>query len=189
MLPDFELIQKGKYEPFLRENDIHSFHQLTDFIAKLPYGRTTNRTNFLEVFELKKGTCSSKHAILSDLCELNHHAEIELMVGVFLMDSSYNLKIKPVLEKYSLAFIPEAHCYLRYQGKRYDFTTKNSHASSFEYKLVREQRCDSNQVIDWKPMIHQHFISSWIKRNSIPYSESELWEIREECIKSLNVEN
>jgi hypothetical protein len=186
MLPDFQLIEKGSYQKHLENEGISTLHQLVDFVRALPYGRTPSRENFSELFEYQKGTCSTKHAFLAEVCLLNHQDEVELMVGIFLMNEDYSSKIKPILDQYDLKAIPEAHCYLRYQGQRYDFTSKHSKATDFEQTLVREQRCDPNQVGDWKPMIHQHFIGAWLQRNQLPFSLDQLWKIREECINSLS---
>lgn len=186
MLPDFELIDKGIYASYLEENEIQSFHHLIQFLQVLSYGRTSQRDNFSLQFTEKVGTCSSKHGLLEAFCELNKVLEIELMVGIFLMNEDYHPKVKPILEKYQLKSIPEAHCYLRYDGQRYDFTSPKSDVKQFEPFLVREQRCDSHQVFDWKPMIHKHYIGGWLTRNNLTYSIDELWEIREECIDTLS---
>lgn len=186
MLPDFELLETGNYSSYLEENKIQSFHQLIHFLQALPYGRTSKRDDFALQFTEKVGTCSSKHGLLEVFCELNKVLEIELMVGIFLMNENYNPKIKPILDKYQLKSIPEAHCFLRYDGKRYDFTTSKSDVKHFEPFLVREQRCDSQQVFDWKPMIHKHYMGGWLTRNNLSYSVEELWQIREECIEVLS---
>ena len=187
MLPNFVLQNKGEYEYFLDKNNLKTFHELINFIKKIPYGRTTSRGNLKELFENNRGTCSTKHAFLLQICELNNFLEVELIVGIFLMDASYAPKLRDILDKYKLIQIPEAHCYLRFNGKRYDFTSESS--GNFESKLIREQRCEWQQIVDWKPMIHKNFIASWKKRNNISLSEEELWEIREECIGKLSISN
>ncbi|MFN5415458.1 MAG: hypothetical protein ACK5B9_00255 [Flavobacteriia bacterium] len=186
MLPDFELIEKGDYSSFLEENNIKRFHHLIQFLQALPYGRTSKRDDFTLQFLENCGTCSSKHGLLMQLCELHEVKEIELMVGIFLMNEDYHPKLKPILEKYQLKSIPEAHCYLRHDGQRYDFTSPKSDVKQFEPFLVREQRCDSQQVFDWKPMIHKHYLGGWLTRNNLQYSIEELWDIREECILALS---
>lgn len=185
MLPDFELTDRGKYEDFLEQHNIRTFRELCACIAQIPYGRTSDRSNPALALTENKGTCSSKHGLLMEICEINGRQDIELIVGIFLMNENYSPKVAPVLAKYGLENIPEAHAYLRHEGKRYDFTTAKSDPSNFEPYLVREQRCDSQQVIDWKPMIHKHYIESWLKRKNLDLSPEKIWEIREECIAAL----
>ncbi len=186
MLPDFELIAGGKYRELLEKEGIGSFSKLCAFVQELPYGRNSNRDDLSLVFSEHKGTCSSKHGLLMALCELNRVDSVELMVGIFLMNGDYHPKIKPILEKYDLEQLPEAHCFLRYEGKRYDLTSTKSDPAQFEPFLVREQRCDSQQVSDWKPMIHKHYIEGWLKRKNLDFSPEKIWEIREECILALS---
>lgn len=182
---NFKILEKGKYESYLNENHITTFQELISFVKKLPYGRNSSRSDFSLVFKELKGTCSSKHGLLQEIVEINAVQEIELMVGIFLMNKDFHPNVKAVLEKYQLDDIPEAHSFLRFQGKRFDFTSSKSELSKFEPFLVREQRCESHQLIDWKPMIHKNYIEAWLKRKKLNYSSEKIWEIREECILSL----
>lgn len=186
MLPNFELINCGKYTEFLQQNSIRNFHELIEFVTNVPYGRTSNRSDFTLLFKENRGTCSLKHALLTEICALNRQDEIELIVGIFLMNEEYSSKIKSTLENNNLEAIPEAHSYLRYQNKRYDFTNSKAKNLKFESFLIREQRCEFQQVIDWKPMIHKNFISGWLKRKNLDITEEQLWEIREKCIEKLS---
>ncbi|MES2589948.1 MAG: hypothetical protein V4622_13300 [Bacteroidota bacterium] len=185
-LPNFELISKGKCTSFLDENQLSTFHELIEFVAKIPYGRNSKSGDFYLIFLENKATCSTKHGFLMEICELNNILEVELMVGIFLMSGDYSSKIKPVLDLHNLEALPEAHCYLRFNNQRFDFTTQNSEVKSFESFLIREQRCDSHQVFDWKPMIHKNFLESWLKRKNLGFTVDELWEIRETCILKLS---
>lgn len=191
MLPDFELVHTGRYSETLEKLNIPTFAELCAYVQQIPYGRTSDRNDLTLIFAENKGTCSSKHGVLMEICELNKEDRVELMVGIFLMNEQYSPKIAPIIQKYGLEHIPEAHCYLRYAGKRYDLTSPKADPAAFESYLVREQRCDAQQVIDWKPMIHQHYIGGWLKRKNrdpiaIGLSPEQLWEIREECIAALS---
>lgn len=186
MLPDFVLTDRGRYEHLLEEYRIRTFGKLCAYIRQIPYGRTTDRSDHSLVLTENKGTCSSKHGLLMEICEINGRQDIELIVGVFLMGKEYNVKITPILAKYGLEHIPEAHSYLRFEGKRYDLTSPKADPALFEAFLVREQRCDSQQVINWKPMIHKHYIEGWLKRKNLDFTPEQIWDIREECIAALS---
>lgn len=185
-LPDFEIIEKGIFKSELDRLQISKFNQLCFFVASLPYARNKRRDDFSLVLSEQKGTCSSKHGLLAAICELNQVQEIELVVGIFLMNDQYSKKVGKILEENNLTEIPEAHSYLRYNGRRYDFTTKSAGNLLFEKFLIREQRCEANQLIEWKPNIHKHYLTSWLKRKNLPFNLDELWEIREKCILALS---
>jgi hypothetical protein len=184
--PDFEIISKGNYSEYLAKNDISTFHELIRFVQKIPFGRNSVRNNFALIFSENKATCSTKHGFLMEICELNKVTEVELMVGIFLMNENYSPKIKSILVEAELDAIPEAHCYFRFSNHRFDFTTENSEVSSFEPFLIREQRCDSQQVFDWKPMIHKNFLEAWLKRKKLNFTLDDIWKIREKCISKLS---
>ena len=184
-LPDFELSDPGEYVTFLEEKSIRTFHELCHWITYLPYGRTSSRSDFKTLFTEGRGTCSLKHGFLSLIADLNGYSAIELLVGIYLLNAENTPSAAEVLHEKGLNAIPEAHVYLRYEGKRYDFTSSGAAKLSFAPFIVREQRCEVGQLAEWKPNIHRNFIESWQKRNQITYSPEELWTIREAVIKSL----
>ena len=182
MLPDFELTVNAELTTAFRKLGISDFSAACVYVHQLPYGRNARRGDFLSVLQEGKGTCSSKHGLLAQLAVLHGQDEIHLMVGIFLMSAKTHPQVSPVLEAHGLAMIPEAHAYFRYNGKRYDFTAAGKDIAAIEPFIVREQRCEPNQLNDWKPMIHRHYIDSWLKRQNHPFSPEALWEIREKCI-------
>ena len=56
------------------------------------------------------GTCSSKHALLAGLAAAQR-LPVALMLGIYLMNERNTPGIGPVLARYGLAEIPEAHCF------------------------------------------------------------------------------
>lgn len=47
---------------------------------------------------------------------------VRLMIGIYLMNEDNTPGVGKVLERYGLKEIPEAHCYLRFEGQYLDFT-------------------------------------------------------------------
>lgn len=185
MIIDFSIVSSEKISKSFVDLGISQFSEACAFVANLPYGRTNNRSDFERVLSEQKGTCSSKHALLNLLALENGHPEIELIVGIFLMSGETHPVLAPFLKEKGLQHIPEAHVYFRYKGDFYDFTTPKSDMNLLRKKVIREQRCEANQVIEWKPNIHKHYLEAWAKRQNIPYSLEELWAIRETCISLL----
>jgi len=75
----------------------------------------------LAVLNERKGTCSTKHALLKALAG-EQGLPIRLMLGIYEMNVRNTPGIRLVLEKHHLPCMPEAHCYLFDQGKRIDVT-------------------------------------------------------------------
>ncbi len=184
---DFKLSSDQTYSARFRETGITSFKDACDFVAKLPYGRNANREDFGLVLSEGKGTCSSKHALLATLALENGHPEIELIAGIFLMSEETHSKLNGFFTDKSYSTIPECHCYLRFNGERFDFTDTSDGLERIAPKLVREQRIDPNQVSDWKVMIHKHYLQGWLNRNpDLQLTLDELWKDREEAIALLS---
>jgi hypothetical protein len=135
----------------------------------------------------QKGTCSSKHALLSILAEENALQNVELIVGIFILSAETHPQVAPVLEKHKLTSIPECHVYLRYKGKRFDYTFPTQSIAPIENKIVREQRIEPQQVIDWKIVIHKDYLTRWLARTpDLSYDLNQIWSIREEIIAHLS---
>lgn len=184
---DFELTSDQIYSVRFREAGISTFKHACDFIAKLPYGRNANREDFGLVLSEGKGTCSSKHALLATLALENGHPEVELIAGIFLMNEETHSKLQGFFADKNYSNIPECHCYLRFQGERFDYTDTSNGLERIAPKIVREQRIDPNQVSDWKIMIHKHYLQGWLTRNpAIQMTLEEIWKDREEVIVLLS---
>lgn len=185
-LLDFKL-NNGHYSSSFRVIGIHTFLEACNYIKMLPYGRNSNNSDLDLVLIERKGSCSSKHALLARLAEENNVDEIELIAGVFLMDEIIHPKLKEFFNSKIYSSIPEMHCYLRYGGKRFDFTSKVDNIKLIEAKLVREQIIEPQQAGDWKKSIHQDYLRKWLLRKpELKITLDELWEDREKCIELLS---
>ena len=85
MNTDYKLTSKDKLTNLVRSKGIETWNELTEFIKTLPYGRNKNRTDFGLVISEKKGTCSSKHALLKSIADLNNILNIDLVIGIYRM--------------------------------------------------------------------------------------------------------
>ena len=175
-------IISGKFQ----ELEISDFHSASIFIKNLPYKRNSDKENSINVFQDLGGTCSTKHALLKNLASENNITELRLMLGIFRMNQFNTPKISNVLEKYKVKEMPEAHNYLKFQNEILDCTRKNSSSEDFIDDLLLEIEIQTSQITDFKIQYHQKFLANYLQENpQIPYSLSEFWEIREECIATL----
>ncbi len=165
---------------------ISDFFKAAEFVKNLPYKRNSEKENPLCIFQDNGGTCSTKHALLKRLAGENSFEEIKLKLVIFKMNGSNTRKITPILEKYSLKQIPEAHNYLKIENEIFDFTRKNSKPEDFINDLIEEIEIQPEQIIDFKINYHKNFLKKYLKENpQIPYNLDEFWKICEECIAEL----
>lgn len=185
-LVNFKL-DKGTISALFVELGMTDFKVACSFVKELPYGRNSNKTDLTIVLKERKGTCSTKHALLATLAEENEIAEIELIAGIFLMDVVTHPILTDFFKDKPYNSLPELHCYLRYKGERFDFTSKIDRMPLISPKIVREQRIEPHQVGDWKKVIHQDYLQKWLFRKpELEITLEELWEQREECIQLLS---
>jgi hypothetical protein len=184
-MTDYKLISNDELTELAMSNGIETWNQLTNFIKALPYGRNKNRKDLGLVLSEKKGTCSSKHALLKSIADFNNVPNIGLIIGIYRMTESNTPKIGTELTENSIKFIPEAHCYFKINGNRIDLTTKESEFDKIKKDILQEKEIEPNQVSKFKVDYHKDFVKRWLKETNSKFTFNEIWRIREKCIENL----
>lgn len=182
---NFQIQPSGAVSNNFLDSNITDFQSACEFIAQLPYKRNLQKEDVMCVFKDNGGTCSTKHAVLRKLAMEQNQLNVKLTLGIFKMDAIYSSKIQATLEKHQLAYIPEAHNYLKIGTEYFDFTTPNSNYESFQSNILVEQEIEYNEITAKKVAIHKAFLEAWKISEKIDYSLSEIWQIREQCISDL----
>jgi len=186
-LPNFNIESKGEISEEFLKKSILTYNDASKYVQNLTYGRNLDKDDLKSVFKDNKGTCSTKHAVLKQLANENGLKNVKLMLGIFKMNGFNTPKIYKTLKSYNLDYIPEAHNYLKYNNRIYDFTKINSSPSNFESDLLYEIEIKSSEINQTKIQIHKNFLIDWLQQNpTINYSIEELWSIREQCIQDLS---
>nr|WP_321235537.1 hypothetical protein [uncultured Psychroserpens sp.] len=162
------------------------FKSVFNYIKHLPYGRTTNRSDYTLVLKEEKGTCSTKHAFLKAIAIENGFEDLKLYLGVFKMNADNTPKIASILETHQLTYIPEAHCYLKHDNLILDITFGSTNDITFIDTILHEEIIRPNQIGTYKVELHQAYLKSWIKSEKLSISFEKLWAIREACILAIS---
>ncbi len=187
MQVNYSLNSNDKLTSLLRQKNIFTWVELTEYVKKLPYGRNSNRTDFSLVIKEGKGSCSSKHALLKEIANLNSIPNIKLILGIYKMNTKNTPKIGDALDNFTIDFIPEAHCYLMIEEKRIDFTSSNSNFKRIEDAILIEQEIEPHQVVKFKVDYHKSYVKDWIAGQNLPFSFDRIWKLREQCIMNLSL--
>jgi hypothetical protein len=156
------------------------------FISRLPYGRNTIVNDPLIVIRENRGTCSTKHAVLCRLA-IEQAVDVALVLGIYTMHERNTPGVGPVLRKYGLASLPEAHCYLRFREKRVDVTRPfNANTPDTTGRFVHEEDISPEQIGEYKTSLHRRFLQRWIAETTDGRELDAIWRIREECISALS---
>jgi len=185
--PDFDIKSMGQISKEFTDRNIVTFKQASLFIKQLAYGRNADKNNLATVFTDNCGTCSTKHALLKRLADENEFEKVKLIVGLFKMNKKNTPQVSSTLQKYNLEYIPEAHCYLKFEDQIIDLTKLNSKPSDFLDELIEEIEILPDQITNFKVNYHKNYLASWLDKNKqINLSLNDLWKIREECIQKLS---
>lgn len=189
MLPNFRLSKERPLSERFRNKGMDTFHDAIRYVQKLPYGRNSTARRPSIILTEGKGTCSTKHACLKSLAEENEINSIDFHLAIYSMNAENTPKVKKVLQQYKLDYILEAHTFLFYDNERFDYTFPKASDKAWQKDILIETPIDADQIGDWKKEYHQSVLKSWLKREKLPYSLQEIWDIREECIAALSPVN
>jgi hypothetical protein len=186
-LPRDPLQTKGPLSLEFRARGITDFRASGRYLHALPYGRTANRGDFRAVLREGKGTCSTKHALLAALAR-EQDLRVVLTLGIYAMCERNTPGVGTVLSRHGLAWFPEAHCYLTYDGKRIDITRSGVEPADPISRFLHEEAIVPEQIGDYKVTLHRRFMRQWGHDHAETVrgrSFEEVWRIREECISAL----
>lgn len=159
---------------------------LVSFIQNIPYGRTVDRGNLALVLTENKGTCSSKHALIKAIAMENGITDLKLIIGIYKMTEKNTPKIGQEIAHNNLDYLPEAHCYLKYDNETIDITSANADFDKIKSVILEEIEIEPQQVGQFKIDYHKTFIQKWITDKNLSFSLDEIWTIREQCIANLS---
>jgi hypothetical protein len=141
----------------------------------------------LAVLAERRGTCSTKHALLRRLA-LEQDFDLVLVLAIYEMNERNTPGVGWVLQKHGLEVLPEAHCYLRLGSDRIDVTRPSARGDVEPItRFLHEEEIDPSQITTYKVDVHKRFLQQWIARTRGlgELSLEGIWAVREECIGAL----
>ncbi|MCH9634560.1 MAG: hypothetical protein S4CHLAM7_13130 [Chlamydiae bacterium] len=185
MIPNFELDPLGELGELLKKKQIETFHAAIRFAYDLPYQRISNLEDLRLAATECRGTCSSKHGFLAKLAQENNEHSFQVELIVFPFYSSFAPSLKDRFEKFSIDYILEAHCYLKYKDQIIDITSSRFDCTRYysENKAFSTQKLAFSQVGSYKQKLHEDLFRKWCKTLNKPFDG--LWKLRCDLIQHL----
>lgn len=165
------------------QHGFDDFQSLAEHVRQLPYGRPADTQTISAVLSEQQGTCSFKHRLLAAVAWECGRPEVELLVGIYEMSEDNTPGVGAILEAANLISIPEAHCYLRFRGHRYDFTGLPGGNSSPFDSLLAEHAVSPYSLPQEKTALHHKAMHAWAALHGRTFAQA--WKIREACIEAL----
>ena len=187
VLPNPAFAPNGIVSEQFRQLDLDTFHQACHWVKNLPYGSNSSNDDSFIIFAEKKATCTNKHGIIYRLAE-ELNLEIHKNLGFYRLDDAIVTGVNAIIEPYGLSFIPQIHCFLKYQNYRVDLTEGNCNGKN---KTIE----DYDFVVRVKPDLthqkHEAYYLEYLKKYFLiepklkELSENKILELLEECEQQL----
>lgn len=186
-LPDVRLQPAGPLTAAVMACGSTDLRAVGRYLQELPYGRPAHRDDFRAVLLEKKGTCSTKHALLAAIAH-EQAVALVLTLGIYDMHERNTPGVGAVLAGYGLACLPEAHCYVTYAGTRIDITRFGADPAEPIARFLHEEAIVPEQIGDYKVALHRRFLRDWVVQHAEAVGGrglEDVWRIREACIAAL----
>jgi len=167
----------------MRAVGVDGFVDAARFVHALPYGRNADRSDYTLVVPERRGTCSTKHALLAALAR-EHGIALTLRVGIYLLTEANTPGVGKVLRAHGYESVPEAHCYLAERDRRVDLTHPGT-SGICTLAFLEEHDIAPEDIGARKLSIHRAMLAEWSAACGRAFDET--WCAREECIAALSV--
>jgi hypothetical protein len=182
-LPNQDISNAAAVSVCFYHQGITTLWEAISWVHQLPYGRNSQRDRYSLVFSEKKGTCSTKHALIKALAN-EVSVPLELNIAIQPLDEVNTPQIAAILQAHQLPAILDAHCYLSFQNHIIDITNPKTLISSLNRNTVQAIMIQPEQIGDFKLQYHQQFIKDWVKPQP-PLTFEQIWSAREKYIETL----
>jgi hypothetical protein len=125
VFPDKRIAEDGPISKVFVDLGITSFLEACRYVHELPYGYNSNRDDLMILFTEKKGTCTTKHAVIGTLSQ-ELALTVHKNVGIYAMTEALVSGTNTLLAEFHLPYIPMLHCILVYGKFRVDLTDGNN---------------------------------------------------------------
>jgi len=129
VFPDKSLSNDGIISAEFLSLGIKTFLQACRYVQELPYGYNSDRDDLMILFKEKKGTCTTKHAVIATLAE-ELNLSIEKSIGIYAMTEQIVTGTDEILKKHHLPYVPMIHCFLFYGQYRVDLSEGNNNGKN-----------------------------------------------------------
>jgi hypothetical protein len=186
-LPDAEIIPIGDISKKFLGLGIKSFKIACDYVHKIDYGYNSNYEDKMIFFKEKKGSCTSKHAVIASLAE-ELGLPVYKHVCVYKFTEDITTGVQKILDKYNIPYIPMVHCFLVYNNYRFDLTEGNNNGKKRPIdNYIHAEKVDpfisrKDEYLLYKKILKEKILSS---KEMEGISEKTLLKAREEGITLL----
>ena len=186
-LPDTEIKPVGEISRKFLELGIKSFRQACEYANNIEYGYNTNYDGKLIFFKEKRGTCTSKHAVVAGLAE-ELNIPLYKHVCIYKFTEEISTGAIEILKKYKIPYAAMVHCFLVYKNLRFDLTEGNCNGKNTTIdEFIHEEKVDpfiseKDEYLLFKRVLKEKILPS---KEMEGITERSLLKARSESIRLL----
>lgn len=124
VFPNLPMLETGVISKEFLNRGITHFIDACRYVSDMTYGYNSDRDDSMSLFKERKGTCTTKHAVIATLA-IELDLPITKTIGIYAMTEDIVTGTNQILDQYHLPYVPMLHCFLAYENYRVDLTEGN----------------------------------------------------------------
>ena len=173
VFPEKTLSSAGTISSQFLSLGINSFIDACRYVHELPYGYNSDRDDLMILFKENKGTCTTKHAVISTLA-IELSLPVEKHVGIYAMTEDIITGSYEIQKKYNLPYVPMIHCFLVYGQYKVDLSEGNNNGKNRSIEeFLYTRRVEPNISAKAEYLLYRNALKEFI----LPRKEMEGVEI------------
>ena len=187
MFPDKCITEDNPISKTFIALGITSLQAACRYVHELPYGYNSSSDDLMILFKEKKGTCTTKHAVIGTLAQ-ELSLPMHKNVGIYAMTEEIVSDSNTLLDEFHLPYVPMLHCFLVYEKFRIDLTegNRNGKNRSIEEFLYVQQVAPNISTKDEYLLYRKALKDVVLKRTELSGVDlNRILRVREDGLKLL----
>ncbi len=166
-----QAILSTEYLPKEKSDKLVNFQDLIAWLKEIPTQFSVS--DFTEIKTHHRGSITAKHALIARIAEDQDFDELEFSVAIVMLRKEH---FPDLFMPLHVNAIPVPVSFIKINGERYNLFYSERLYGILTRSIIREQRVEARQSLDWKKVIYDDYLNRWQKRN--PEKEISLENIR-----------
>jgi hypothetical protein len=186
-LPNTQITLVGELSRTFLNLGIKTFKDACNYVHNIDYGYNSNYEDKMIFFKEKKGSCTTKHAVIAGLAQ-ELGLPVYKNICVYKFTEEITTGVQKILDKYEIPYIPMVHCFLVYKNYKFDLTEGNYNGKKKAIdEFIHAERVDpfisrKDEYLLYKKILREKILPS---KEMEGIAEKTILKAREEGIKLL----
>jgi hypothetical protein len=179
-MPNFRLSAASPTARGFLRRRLTDYHRVIRYVQDLKSTRGAwRKDDYRRVLPHGGGSDAAKHALLAAVAR-EHNVLVQLVFGIYEIDRLNTPAAAEVLRVAGLEAVPDADCFLVYEGCVLDLARERPHAENLRF--LHTEIITPDDLTEYRMAVFHRFLWDWSHTRNVDMARA--WEIRQRCIEA-----